>query len=118
MAGRFGPEKENEMSHTPGPWTPVIADGKRGWMGVWEVKSVPDLDFAHHSVVSEKEGLTEKDARLIAAAPAMLEALECLLEVAKAALRSGDWKEDGACDPSIALSRAEIAIEQATGETK
>jgi hypothetical protein len=112
MAGRFGPEKENEMSHTPGPWTPVIADGKRGWMGIWEVKSVPDLDFAHHSVVSEKEGLSEEDARLIAAAPAMLEALNALVTEHFAAVyapgevRAKQWED----------ARAAIAL--ATGETK
>jgi hypothetical protein len=69
------------MTHTPGPWTPWLAakaDGKRGKLGVWEAKTVADVEagFGHRNLVGEASGLTEEEARLIAAAPDLLEALK------------------------------------------
>jgi hypothetical protein len=62
----------------------------------------------------------EPDARLIAAAPELFEALEGLLEVLTDAITAGDWKVDGACDPDLAIQRAKDALAKATqtGENK
>src|SRR5262245_15858781 len=77
---REPPMSESQLISTPGPWTAVKASGQRGGIGVFEVKAVEDLsDFAHRSIVSEKAGLDEADATLIAAAPDLLEALKRLL---------------------------------------
>ena len=40
------------------------------------------------------------------------EALKDLLEVVEAAIQSGDWKVDGACDPDLAIRRAREALAQ------
>ncbi len=37
-------------------------------------------------------------------------ALADLLEVVQAAIRAGDWKVDGACEPSAAIAKAERAL--------
>ena len=36
-----------------------------------------------------------------------------LLEVMESAIASEDWKVDGACDPSVAMDRAEILLTRA-----
>jgi hypothetical protein len=85
------------MTHTPGPWAPWLAakaDGKRGKLGVWEIKSAADVEagFAHRNIVGEASGLTEKEARLIAAAPELLGALKAVLITLKGkpGLKEGD----------------------------
>lgn len=60
-------------------------------------------DDDHYSM-SEEEGLA--NARIIAAAPKMLEALRCLLKAARLDLRNDDW----------AILCAKTAIYKATGE--
>ena len=37
-------------------------------------------------------------------------ALEDLIEAVEAAINAGDWKVDGACDPTLALIRAKEAL--------
>lgn len=39
-------------------------------------------------------------------------ALIKLLDVVEAAIKSGDWKVDGACDPDSAIASAKKALEQ------
>lgn len=39
-----------------------------------------------------------------------VEVLRGLSEVCRAAIKSGDWKVDGACDPDAVLRRADAAI--------
>jgi hypothetical protein len=58
------------------------------------------------------------DARLIAAAPELLEALRELHTIVNLAIADGDWIVDGACDPDACMTRAEDLIAKATGETK
>ena len=43
----------------------------------------------------------------------MKQELEDLIEAVEAAINAGDWKVDGACDPTLVLIRAKKAIEQA-----
>ena len=40
----------------------------------------------------------------------MREELKDLLEAVEAAIASGDWKVDGACDPDLVIQRAKKAI--------
>ena len=42
----------------------------------------------------------------------MRQALEDLIEAVETAINAGDWKVDGACDPTLALIRAKEALEQ------
>ena len=42
----------------------------------------------------------------------MRKALEELLDVVESAIRSGDWKVDGACDPDSAIASAKKALAQ------
>jgi len=42
----------------------------------------------------------------------MRQALEDLIEVIEAAISAGDWKVDGACEPTLALVRAKRALAQ------
>jgi hypothetical protein len=39
-----------------------------------------------------------------------IEIIKDLVEIIKQAIESGDWKVDGACDPDLALYRAEKAL--------
>ena len=42
----------------------------------------------------------------------MRKALKDLIEAVEAAINAGDWKVDGACDPTLALIRAKDALAQ------
>jgi hypothetical protein len=42
-----------------------------------------------------------------------IEAMKQMLEVVEAAIKAGDWKVDGACDPDMAIHALRQAIEQA-----
>ena len=42
-----------------------------------------------------------------------IEAMKQALEVMEAAIKAGDWKVDGACDPDMAIHALRQAIEQA-----
>ena len=41
-----------------------------------------------------------------------LEALKDLLEIVEFAIKIGDWKVDGACDPDISINRAKKALQE------
>lgn len=41
-----------------------------------------------------------------------IEIIASLLECMEAAIKSGDWKVDGACDPDMHISIAEAKLEQ------
>ena len=51
------------------------------------------------------------------AAQDLLDALTDLLDGVESAIKAGDWKVDGACDPEMSINRAKAAIAKATGET-
>lgn len=48
----------------------------------------------------------------------LVEHITELVEVIEAAITSGDWKVDGACDPSLALQRAKRVIGEASPESQ
>lgn len=101
--------------YTKGPWllagedqTFVYALGPHGTNVFW----------AHvQAAGSERASNSEKvaNARLIAAAPELLEVLESLWDVVDVAIQSGDWQVDGARDPEAELNRAARVIKKAQG---
>lgn len=91
------------MSFTPGPWKakPSCAGPNWGWF----VEGPPEADY--HDSQFEKE----EDARLVAAAPDLYDAvIDCLSWMA---CRCGH----PACKPCKATSHAEAAIAKATKGT-
>ena len=72
--------------HTPGPWVALYQPGRDAeiatvsWVGEWCV-GVNTPGFPGCNYRDTKWGDTEADARLIAAAPDLLEAIKGLLEV-------------------------------------
>jgi len=68
----------NETKHTPGPWTATPSYIN---LGEWEIYGNEDGDNAQHIGSIEAEGTeqAEANARLIAAAPDLLEACESML---------------------------------------
>jgi hypothetical protein len=91
------------MSHTPGPWTLDRRSEKLvGANGANVVVYASGLSFAGLPPTEEFKA----NARLIAAAPELLEALK--------ALRSFMWKE-GYTDTTPAMVKADVAISNATG---
>lgn len=62
------------MAHTPGPWTAKVMDAPgRAWHGQWEIHWSDDGECVAEIVFKED------DARLIAAAPALLAVCEYAL---------------------------------------
>lgn len=97
--------------HTPGPWKWHVADG--WWKSQYE-GSMPYLESSngvlvcaygtrHNGVTDEGDPPNKFDRRLIAAAPDMLEALQMIVMV-------------GPTPPMLAIERAKIAIDKATGK--
>ena len=85
-------------AHTPGPWT--LINGSTIGLVI--------KDSAGHTVLSESQGLRNKEhAALIAAAPELLEALTNLLKM----VEDGDYT-------TIELNEARQAIASATQHTK
>ena len=97
--------------HTPGPWrVTAYVDGEPRWIEVYSVD--PCLDVA--------QAVGEANARLIASAPAILEALQQIAwkleRKTSAAGKGGDceWAKIDRNDAVMGIARAAIA--QATGE--
>lgn len=100
--------------HTPGPWTHSIEKTGEGL----EVKAGEVYVIAGCGCCGSPWMDNVDDAKLIAAAPEMLDALADLLDGVESAIKSGDWKVDGACDPEMSINRAKAAIAKATGVDK
>ena len=104
-----------QFKGTPGPWEIKPEEVDRPYIrirgtrlgGRFKVANVlsPNYDGVHHREADE----TRANARLIAAAPELLEALQGLL------IRVADDEEYG---PEHAITIARAAINKATGETK
>jgi hypothetical protein len=101
-----------EKTHTPGPWyvreqDDIDAEGN-GY--VWAVKGE-----SHGSYIQNPgHANSEANARLMAAAPEMLKALEELLDLTALMPNSDDAVNDPELEP--ALERARAAIAKAQGE--
>jgi hypothetical protein len=94
-------------AHTPGPWDFSLREAEPN-------EAFVTWAYGHAAVHGSRFG-REANARLIAAAPDLLEALRGLVGTAQQAISSGDWKVDGACDPDLDVLRAAAAISKATG---
>ena len=90
--------------HTPGPWSYLAGDGL-AWRP--SVQRATEGGFVVAGLSRERE---EADAKLIAAAPELLEALiECEYMIDHCLF---------GCDAENAKAKARAAIAKATGETK
>lgn len=103
--------------HYPGPWSiGGIEDGRFG------IDAVSSGHWRFAQVVAQLENDEQvrkefvANARLISAAPDLLDALGLLLNVVDDAIRMGDWKVDGRCDPDSAISYARKTMQKATGD--
>ena len=99
-------ERENKMSeskHTPGPW--VIKKSALSYFIDARLKgsTMQEVAYIGATEINEQQGA---NARLISAAPDLLEALEFML--------SEFGKQDGHTDYS-AIDKAEAAIKKAKG---
>jgi hypothetical protein len=90
--------------HTPGPWFYRLGDG-RAFRPI--VQRGDEGGFVVEGMSRERENA---DAKLIAAAPELLDSLFELLARCK---RQKDFNDDG---DGEAFDRAEFAIKKATGE--
>ena len=101
------------MSHTPGPWIVTNDVGAHVIRGADVAHTTESgLQFTHRNyVASIWGGYHEADARLIAAAPDLLEALQALHARYRKAIGVQHW---GAADAEADLM-AQAAIAKATG---
>lgn len=100
-----------KKKHTPGPWDSKIAFDQSGWVVRWS-----DKRGEHMRRLDDNGRFTEADARLIAAAPEMLEALVDLSNY----VRDEQMATDGAVQYSTAqidrlAFKSRAAIAKATG---
>jgi hypothetical protein len=112
------------MKRTPGPWTTSGRAYQESNFGGWicKVRGSDEAGFLTIAKVNSGNGrandtpeVAEANARLIAAAPNLESALALLLEGVETAIKSGDWKVDGACDPEVAILKARAALKKARG---
>lgn len=110
-------------SHTPGPWKAQRPSGPQHAIDrKWEIVS-PLKDGGEMIVVGEHTGvecLTEANARLIAAAPELLEALrECITEDGATCLTHAETRPDWLQGRIHAVSNiARSAIAKAEGRAE
>lgn len=101
-----------EMKHTPGPWQAVkngvCQSAVQASNGTW---------ITHDAGEELSCNEAEANARLIAAAPELLEALQAMLNADLYADGEGIWRFDSSDteDGQSAVSKASAAIAKATG---
>lgn len=87
--------------HTPGPWHMNMVSSKSWNVGIYEASGSEVATVKVKSLVTSER--RDADARLIAAAPDLLEALR-------------GFVEHGTCFDEIDMAKARAAIAKATGE--
>jgi len=112
----------SKTKFTPGPWKIVkeghegeiisIRDKHRNWIGECNYALVGDESMYGHPIITEREALA--NARLIAAAPEMYEALEKIMEIELAIAQEYPVY----ADDSTIYAIAENAIRKARGESE
>lgn len=104
------------MKPTPGPWS--ASGSVHGWT-VWGQETSPDAEPVDMVAVASE--MTEADARLCAAAPALLAALEDVLNVAAHYNPNAAEESGHACTGDMSLRcvwcRARAAVAKARGES-
>lgn len=115
--------KRENAKHTPGPWTVLPEEADKDYLrirgtrlgGRYKVANVHHIRYEGvHAVVRERDDAESMaNARLIAAAPELLEALQGLVAVLDKQLHSPH-----AAARASPLGRARAAIAKATGDTE
>lgn len=100
-------------NHTPGPWHFVDSPLKTGWLIVVGGNYLADVH--KHIGTTADDVRDESNARLIAAAPELLEALESLLAVSECADETGYVEDCGFVDLEKVQANARAAINKAKG---
>jgi hypothetical protein len=95
--------------HTPGPWFK-----NRGFLIGSDGSDVVAADLGLGLGADNGDGIRKANARLIIAAPDLLEALQDLFDADMEHFLMGDGKDD----QIEAIAKARAAIAKATGETK
>ena len=95
------------MSHTPGPWENIYINEKNT-----AVAFMPSTEQL--KVCLDKEETMRENARLIAAAPELLQALKCALADLEGSL--DDYEEHDWDAHVKSIKEARLAISKATGE--
>jgi hypothetical protein len=110
---------DTTTNHTPGPWRTPYLDSLPDGLRAWRVDSAQPAGVAVVALCyvgdAEITAIQEANARLIAAAPELLECLLMALPFVEDALDSEDFK------PSYVRHRADLiraAINKATGGDK
>jgi hypothetical protein len=102
------------MSHTPGPWENIYINEKNT-----AVAFMPSTEQL--KVCLDKEETMRENARLIAAAPELLQALKCALADLEGSLEVNNNKQWYAHDWKAhkqSIKDARVAIAKAIGESK
>jgi hypothetical protein len=98
------------MKHTPGPW---VIDWNVSRLDVFSSDAATLIATLRRSTLSDGIGKTTiANARLIAAAPDLLEALQLLLDIERGGDQGGSFRER----LYAAFRKAEKAVSKATGE--
>jgi hypothetical protein len=98
---------EEKVAHTPGIWKAVAVDESAEYKQ-WEIQP-------HVGVVERVDGIGEANARLIAAAPELLEALERCLDRMIQLGAEDEPVEGETIGPCSACQAARAAISKAKG---
>lgn len=103
---------------TPGPWT--VAEGGGNYL--WEVRAQNETARARRTIARPSGPDRHANARLIAAAPDLAEALQPFIREAEAMLALGLTLNDETpvvlSVPSSALRKARLALSRARGKTE
>lgn len=95
-----------EHTPTPGPWT-TRADGWQPWEGAIQILGPDGQVIAYTSA-----GTNEKvDAPLLAAAPALVKALEFFAD-------GSNWRFAGPCDPNSGMFRGTQVAREALAQVR
>lgn len=94
-------------AHTPGPWEAFTEEEFSGW---WAIRQISD-DGLNHEVGSSDGGFDEPDARLMAASPELLEALQGMVSAWNMVCDANGWERDHISAQVDAVK----AINKATG---
>ena len=106
--------------HTPGPWSASKIDDRAAFniFTPGQCSALLTLEPGKHNGADKRTNNVEADARLIAAAPELLQALKFLLSVQGADELSNvllEMKSDGGDSYYAAVLHARAAIAKATG---
>jgi len=97
-------------AYTPGPWTATYWYNKEAETGGWQFSAAGHL-LPLHDMETDNPEEADANARLIAAAPDLLGALDCIVRYL------ADADEKGLIEHGEPMIAAREAIKKAAGET-